>query len=126
MGSVWGLRGQFWVFQGPRPSGNPNNIIWSKNAFSKKTCFFGHLGPDDPVLEGGGGSKGVQIQFFFVFFSAQNPIGPMNSVFLWWKKLAKNFEPQAGPWPAGRPAGPLAAGTSQRGSSSFRWGLWSI
>ena len=42
MGSIGGggIKGQFWVFEGPRPSGTQNKMILSKNIFEKKACFF--------------------------------------------------------------------------------------
>ena len=85
MGPLGGLGVEIWVFEGPRPSGNRNKMIWSKKKFSKNVFFGRFLNTIVAILcvksakmAPFGGSRGVQNQFFLGSKPTQDP---MNNVF---------------------------------------------
>ena len=87
MGSFGGIKGQCWVFEGPRPSGNRKNIVWSKKKILRKKCFF--LPQNRPfcpqVGPKWGPLGGLQGQFWV--FEGPGPFGSRNNA----KKIGKNW-----------------------------------
>ena len=87
MGSIGGIKGQFWVCEGPRPSGTQNKMIWSKK-IREKRGFWPQIGPECPQ----NGLKGVHwagIQGQFLVLKVPDHLGTDKND-LEQKKLRKN------------------------------------
>ena len=67
MGSIGGIKGQICVFEGPRPSGTQNKMIWGRKMFSEKNAFLTPNWPKMPTKWAQRGPLGGYKGSIFVF-----------------------------------------------------------
>ena len=87
-GPLGGIKGQFWVFEGPRPSGTQNEMILSKKTILSKTRFFDpKLGQNAHKL----GQNGVHWGVYRVNFGVLRVPEPLGDEIMQIKKFLGKF-----------------------------------